>query len=245
MTAGGRLLRVYRQGRTHTGGYLEDHAFLIAGLIDLYQATFDAQWLDQAVALNEQVRRHFRDETNGGFFNVADDAEKLLVRTKTASDEAIASGNAVQATNLLRLAALLDRADLEAQAEGVFAAVDEQLLQMPHRHERLLAAVDLWQRRPMAIAFVWLDQADAAGGSISKQLDALLDAAWQEYIPNAVFAGLNVASPQAASLAENVPLLKDRRPLGGSPTAFVCRNRTCLKSTTDPAVLRSQLTRSG
>jgi hypothetical protein len=244
MTNGGRLLRVYRQGRAHTPGYLDDYAFMIQALIDLYEVTFDVRRLDRAVELNEQVLRHFRDEANGGFFHTADDAERLLVRAKDANDGAIPSGNSVQAMNLLRLGVLLDRSDLAAEAERLFRAFAQRLAETPYQHERLLAAVDFWQHRPHEVAFIWNDTAGGATTREGEQLDALLRAAWQTYVPNTVFAGLNAAQPDAEGVAAKIPLLAGKTPLDDRPTAYLCRDRVCQRPTSDPDALRSQLGRA-
>ena len=99
----GRLLRSYSEGRARHDAYLEDYAFLIAGLVDLYEADSSPRWLEQAMALDRVLERHFEDKSAGGYFTTSDDHEALLARAKPAYDSAEPSGNAVQALNLLRL----------------------------------------------------------------------------------------------------------------------------------------------
>jgi hypothetical protein len=237
MAKHGRLQRVYRAGRAHTPGYLDDYAFMIEALLNLYETTFDLRRLDQAVALNDQLLAHFRDGPNGGFFFTADDAEKLLVRVKSASDGAIPSGNSVQLMNLLRLAVLLDRKDLAEEADRLVRAFGEQLRQMPYQSERLLAAVDFYHRRPREVAFV-ATQADAA------KLDLLINTVWQTYVPNVVLARLiRGSSDGEAAVQRRVPLLAGKTPLNGRPTAYVCRDYACQAPTNDPAELRRQISR--
>jgi hypothetical protein len=236
MVAEGRLLRTYRRGRAHTPGYLDDYAFMVEGLLNLYETTFEIRWLDQAAALNEQVLKHFRDDLNGGFFFTADDGEQLLVRAKDANDGAIPSGNSVQLMNLLRLAVLLDRKDLAAEADRLVGAFGEQLRQMPYRSERLLAALDFYHRRPREVAFV-ARKADVA------KLEALINTAWQTYVPNAVFARLIPDAGDAAATARKVPLLVGKKPLDGGPAAYVCKDYTCQAPTNDPDKLRQQISR--
>ena len=236
MMKDGRLLRAYRAGKARTPGYLDDHAFVIEGLLNLYEATFDAKWVAQAEALNEQVLRHFRDEQGRGFFNTADDAEKLLVRARDASDGAIPSGNSVEAMNLLRLAVLLDRNDLAEEADKLLRAFGAQLAESAFQSERLLAAADFRIRGPKEIALV--GTAGAMG-----QFERLVSAVWQAYVPNAVIAGAVVGDKGTADAPGRIPLLAGKQPLNGGAAAYVCRNYACQEPTSDPDRLREQIAR--
>jgi len=215
----GRLLRTYRSGKAHTPAFLDDHAFMIEALLNLYEASFELKWLDRAAALNEAVLRHFRDPA-GGFFFTADDAQKTLVRSKDAGDGAIPSGNSVQLMNLLRLAVLLDRRDLQDEAERLLRCFSTQLQESPLRSERMLSALDFHHRRPREVAFVGR-QADRA------KLESLVDAAWRTYVPNAVFAGRLADGPDDAKLHKTIPLLEGKTPLPTGPAAYVCKNFIC------------------
>src|SRR5690606_3612445 len=144
MTENGRLLRTYRQGIAHTKGYLDDYAFFVEGLLELYEATFEPRWLDEAVRLTDDMIGHFWDDEGGAFYFTADDAEPLLVRTKEIRDGAIPSGNSVALLILLRLAAMLDRADLRTRAEELMKAVAGNVEQSPFGFDRLLAGVDFY-----------------------------------------------------------------------------------------------------
>ena len=99
----GRLLKRWREGKAGLPAHLEDYAFFVQGLLDLYEATFDSSYLKAAGELTDLALEHFEDEEKGGFFLTADDGEKLLVRPKEIYDGAIPSGNSVMALNLLRL----------------------------------------------------------------------------------------------------------------------------------------------
>jgi len=235
MTRDGRLQRIYRQGKTHTPAYLDDHAFMIEAMLNLYETTFDIKWLNHATALNDRVLRHFRDPA-GGFFFTANDAESVLVRAKDASDNAIPSGNSVQLMNLLRLSVLLDRKDLAEEAEKMMRAFGKQLEESPFRSERMLSAVDFYHRRPREAAFV-AKTTDAAA------LDGLIDAAWRTYAPNVVFARLLEDAPDAARTAKMIPLLDGKKTLSGKPAAYVCKNYACLAPTDDARKLCEEIGR--
>ncbi|RIK69403.1 MAG: thioredoxin domain-containing protein [Planctomycetota bacterium] len=235
MMVNDRLQRTCRQGKTHTPGYLDDHAFMIDALLNLYETTFDVKWLDRAAALNEDVLKHFRDEA-GGFFFSADDAEKTLVRAKDANDGAIPSGNSVQFMNLQRLAVLLDRKDLSDEADRALKAFGGQLSESPFRSERFLTGVDFYHRRPREVAVI-IAPGDEPGGQ------ALINAAWRTYVPNLVIAAAIDGTPEAAAAARRIPLLAEKKPLDGKSAAYVCRNYACRAPTSDPAKLREELAR--
>jgi len=234
MVVDGRLQRTCRQGKTHTHGYLDDHAFLIEALLNLYETTFDPRRLDQAASLNDYVLKHFRDPDHGGFFFTADVAETVLVRAKGADDSAIPSGNSVQMMNLLRLAVLLDRKDLADEAARMERAFSDQLTENPFRSERMLSAIDFQSRRPKEIAFVAESPDDPA-------LHALVAAAWKTYTPNAVSAALFTKSPESAAIQKRIPLLAGKSPVHGKAATYICRDFACQAPVTDPVKLAEML----
>jgi len=230
MRSGGRLLRSYRAGKAHLTGYLTDYAFMIEGLLDLYEATFDRTWLEEATALNETLIAHYFDEAGGGFFFTADDAEGLLARSKNPTDGAIPSGNSVQAMNLLRLALLLDRPDYRGKAESILRAFKPLAEDTPGAFERLLCAVDFLYAGPHEIAVIG-DPADPA-------TQALLRVVHGRYLPNRVI----VLSGQDVGLEDSgLPLLAGKRRSGGVPTAYVCEGYRCTAPVTSPEALARQL----
>jgi uncharacterized protein YyaL (SSP411 family) len=236
MVIDGKLQRTYRDGRTHTHGYLDDHAFMIEAMLNLYETTFDTIWLDRAAGLNEYVLAHFRDDENGGFFFTSDNAEKVLVRTKDASDSAIPSGSSVQMMNLLRLAVLLDRKELWQEAERMQRVFSDAVNENPFRSERMLAALDFYHRRPKEIAFV-APQAD------DSSLGALVETAWRTYVPNEVMACLIDGQADARGLAQRIPLLSGKTLVNGKAAAYVCRDFACQAPVKDAASLRELLGR--
>ena len=231
MVVDGRLQRTYRKGKTHTPGFLDDYAFMIEGLLNLYETTFEIRWLDEAAKLNDRVMKHFRDAEQGGFFFTDDQAEKVLARAKDASDGAIPSGNSVQLMNLLRLSILLDRKDLADEADKLMRCFGSRLSQNVFQSERMIAAIDFHLRGPKEVAFVSSDPDDP-------DLAKLVEAVWSTYVPNQVMACLTHGRPDADALAKKVPLLAGKTPLGDGPAAYVCKNYACQAPTGDPAELR-------
>jgi hypothetical protein len=154
MQKDGRLLRTYRKGEARLTATLSDYAFLVEGLLNLFEATFERRWLDEAERLTDVSVRYYFDEKDGAFFFTAGDGEKLLVRSKQPHDSAIPSGNSVHALNLQRLAILLGRKDYRAKAESIFRAFGGQAVESPGAFERLMCAADFYHDKVKEIAMV-------------------------------------------------------------------------------------------
>ncbi|MBX3395537.1 MAG: thioredoxin domain-containing protein [Phycisphaerae bacterium] len=229
----GRLLRNYRNGRTHTLGYLDDYAFMIEASLNLYETTLDIRWLDEAERLNRHVMEHYRDADGGGFFFTADDAEKTLIRSRSAIDNAVPSGSSVQFLNLQRLSILLGRSDLDEEARRTAQTFGRKLVNSPFSSERMLSGMDFLHRRPKEVAIVAPARDTAA--------NRMLDAVWRIYLPNLVVAGRFEADPAAATAGIHIPLLDRRTALHGRPTAFVCRDYICASPISDEAALINEL----
>ncbi|MCH7525990.1 MAG: thioredoxin domain-containing protein [Planctomycetes bacterium] len=228
----GHLLRTHRKGQSRLTGYLSDYAFFIEGLINLYEATFDVRWLDEAVALTDDSIRRYYDAEGGGFFFTANDAETLIARTKDPNDGAVPSGNSVHAMNLLRLALLVDNKDYRAKAESIFRAFASLAARSPTRFERLLCAVDFYGGRPKEIAIV--------GSPDAPETRAMLDLVFGSYRPNKIVASAD-GDIAPSKLARRIPLLKNKRRIDGKTTAYVCENYTCKKPVTSAVELAQQL----
>ncbi len=228
MRKDGRLFRTYRDGQARLTGYLSDYAFLVEGLLNLYEATFDAQWLTEAVALTDLSITHYFDKKGGAFFFTADDGERLLARSKQPRDSAIPSGNSVQAMNLLRLAVLLDRKDYRAKAESIFRAFGSQVAESPGAFERLLCAADFYHDRVREIAVI--------GDPALPETVSLLRTIYDRYLPNKVVVGASGAGGET-----DLPLLKGKTRRKGKSTAYVCEGYRCKLPVTTPAELAAQL----
>ncbi len=235
MSRDGRLLRTWRDGKAHIGGYLDDYAFFTEGLIELYEATFEDRWLAEAIRLTDDMITHFWDSDGGAFYFTANDAEPLLVRTKDTRDSAIPSGNSVALLNLLRLATMLDRKDYLARAQATLRAFAGNVQRSPFGFDRLLAAVD-WHHAPRREVVI-------AGARRDPDTQALLRAVNQVYDPYRVVLWTD-GSPETAHADERearVPLLAGKVTIQGRPAAYVCRNYTCRRPITDAGELIREL----
>jgi len=232
MRVDGRLLRSYRAGRARLSAYLQDYAFFIAGLLDLYEATGELRWLDDAIALTAVVREHYEDRQGGGFFTTSHDHEVLLARQKPSYDGAIPTGNSVMALNLLRLYEFTERAGYRAGADATLRAFAGDLAKQPTALGQMLLALDYRLDLPKEIVIV------TAGGRADA--DALLRALAASYVPNQILAVVTTA-PGAPRVVDRVPLVENKIARDGKATAYVCERGACELPTSDPGVFGKQL----
>jgi len=228
----GRLLRTFKDGRAKLDGYLEDYAFLIDGLLALYGATLDRRWLDEALALKQIMVADFADpEPEGvGFYDTGIGHEKLIARPRDLQDGATPAGNSVAADALLRLGAMTGDEDDTRRAARLLSALAEPMAEQPLGFGRFLAALDSYLAVPKEVAL--------AGDRDDPALQALADAVWSRYEPNAI---LGFADPADPALGQRFPFLAERPPRDGRATAYVCERYACLPPVHEPADLLRQL----
>jgi uncharacterized protein YyaL (SSP411 family) len=221
----GRLLRRWADGEAAHDAVLDDYAYVVAAFLDLYESTFDAAWLEEALRLAQVATDLFHDADGGGFFFTAKDGEPLLARGKSGFDNAQPSGNGVMALNLLRIASLTGDGGARERAEGTLRAFGSRLAEGALGFGQILNAIDFLQGRPREIVL-----AGAAGDPATR---ALAEAVWRDPDPNRVLA---LAAPGTAAL---LPPVAGKSPLGGRAAAYVCRGNTCLEPVTTPEALRA------
>jgi hypothetical protein len=229
---GGRLLHRWRDGEAGIPGQLDDYAFLIQGLLDLYEATFETAWLEKARALALDMLERFADEKNGGFFMTARDAGELLIaRPKEGYDGALPSGNSVAALDLVRLGRITGDPRFEKAAGDLFGAFSEDLASNPAAHAQLLIAFDFFLG-PSAEVVI-------AAGSPSEAAELIREVRGR-FVPNKVVL-FHPVGPAGAALRRIAPFTAGQGPVGGRPAAYVCRDRVCRLPVTEPGKLRSLL----
>jgi uncharacterized protein YyaL (SSP411 family) len=226
LLADGRLKRSWKDGRATGDGVLEDYACLADGLLALYEATFEERWFTTARALMDTVLERFADPA-GGFFDTADDHERLITRPKDVQDNATPSGGAMATHVLLRLAALTGEGRYRTAAERAIAVVAPLAARYPTAFAKWLVAIDLALSDIAEIAIV--------GALDEPGTRELLAVASGGFHPGRVVA---LAADPASS---GVPLLEGRTRLRDRPTAYVCRNFACQVPVTDPDALAEQL----
>ena len=228
----GRLFRTFLYTRAAGPAFLEDYAFVIAGLLDLYEASPDPRWIREALALQRVLDTHYLDDKAGAYFKTADDAEHLIAREKPSSDGAVPSGNSVAALNLLRLTEFTGDETWAATAAMIFSAFFDPLNQHPAALGELLLALDYHLDAPKEVVLV----APASGDG----LEAMLKPLRRAYLPNRILAVVSQGEDLERH-AEVVPLVAGKRAQGGRTTAYVCENRVCAFPTSDPQVFAEQL----
>ncbi len=224
------LLRTYKDGQAKLNAYLEDYAFFIDGLVTLFEATGELQWLEEACALTTTMIAEFWDDEEGGFFYTGRSHEDLIVRSKDFFDNATPAGNSVAAEVLLRIGLLTDNSDYQRRAATILRLMASTVQRYPAGFGRLLCALDFYLGTPKEIAVI--------GGPSATETRLLLDEIWKPYVPNKVVANAARSDPKANAL---IPLLRNRPQLDNRPTAYVCEHFTCKKPVTSPGELASQL----
>jgi uncharacterized protein YyaL (SSP411 family) len=222
-TAEGRLLHRYRDGEAAVLAHLNDYAFLIWGLLELYEATFETHYLQTALDLNRDLIAHFWDDERGGFYFTADDAETLLIRPKEIYDGAVPSGNSVAMLNLLRLGRMTGNVELEEKAAQIGRVFSREIQALPSAHAQLMVALDFALGPSQEVVI--------AGQFGSSDTQAMLRALRRPFIPNKVvlFRPSDEDRPKITRLA---PFTQSQMNLDGKATAYVCQNYQCKLPTT-------------
>ncbi|WP_282935518.1 thioredoxin domain-containing protein [Paenibacillus sp. RC67] len=220
----GRLLARYRDGEAAFAAYLDDYAFMVWGLIELYEASFELEFLKLAVELNEQMIELFWDEENGGLFFYGSDSEQLFTRNKEIYDGALPSGNAVAAMNFLKLSKLTYDARLSQIAERQLQAFAGSIERYPTGHSMFLIALDY--------AYSPSSEIVIAGDLQSNTTTEMIAAARQGFRPHTLVF-LVPTGEEGEKVRELIPLVQDKQAIGGRPTVYVCENFACYSPTTD------------
>jgi uncharacterized protein YyaL (SSP411 family) len=218
------LYHRWRDGERDTAQLLDAYAFLLAGVLELYQVTLEAGHLEFAIALADAMLAKFYDPAEGGFWQSAGQANDLILRIKEDYDGAEPSGNAVATLALLKLAALTERKDFRAAAERSLRLFSSRLQQMPQAVPYLLLALDFSLEEPRRIVL--------AGDLHAPAGKRLLQAAHRVYQPHkVVLANAGPVEPFALTL----------KPKDSQPTAYVCTGTACQPPTHDTAKVRELL----
>jgi hypothetical protein len=212
----GVLLRRYRGGEAAIAGFLDDYAFFIQALLDLYETDFDVRWRETAVALADKARAMFEDPARGAYFSTADNDPRLVLRMKDDYDGAEPSGNSVMALSLLRLAEFTGRPDFREPAVKTLRAFASRLKSMAAGVPQMLVALNFSLAKPKQIIL--------AGDRDAAETRALLRELRRRFVPNKV-----------------VLLDSHRERLGGRATAYVCENFVCKLPVTEPSRLAALL----
>ena len=205
------LLHSFCDGEAKITAHVDDYAFLIWGLLELYEATFEVKYLKSALDFNEYLLKNFWDDKNGGFYFTSSSGEQLISRQKEIYDGAIPSGNSICILNLLRLAKITANNKLEDYARKIFRAFAENIKSAPYAYTQFLCGVDFTIGPSYEIVI--------SGDEKSEDTKKMVSAVRKEFAPNKVL----ILNPEGKNFC----------PINGKATAYVCQNYSCKSPTTD------------
>ena len=218
----GTLLRRYRAGEASIQGYLDDYAYLVWGLIELYETTFEVKYLKTALKINKRMIEYFWDEKGGGLFFNGKKNEQLITQTKEIYDGATPSGNSVALLNILRLGRMTGDLDLIKKAEIIIKTFYETVNQYPSGYTQFLCALDfaIGQTKEIVIA----------GEPSQEDTRLILHEIWKRFLPRKV---LLLHPEKDKSIEEVVAFVKEQKAVNGKATAYICENYTCKAPTSN------------
>ncbi|MCW4010067.1 MAG: thioredoxin domain-containing protein [Candidatus Bathyarchaeota archaeon] len=218
----GALYHRYAKGERAVAGFLDDYAFLVFGLIELYEVSFDGKYLQAAVELTQEMNAKFWDDKNGGYYLTSAKPESGMPKMKQVYDGAFPSGNSVALHNLLRLSRLTNDSSFEMHARMLVKAFSLEVQSAPEAFTWLLAGVDFAVGPSFSVVLV--------GEATRKDTLDMLEALKRHYLPTTV---VSVKSSDKAGLGY--------AQIEGAATAYVCRNQTCLPPTNRASKMLEQL----
>ena len=222
-TGDGLLLHRFRDDEAAINGNLDDYAFIIFAFLELYDATFKVEYLQQAESFQKVLDKHFADDVYGGYFFTSDFAEELIVRQKEIYDGAIPSGNAVTMLNLLKLTKYTGKNEYENKALDLSRAFHEHVKATPMGHPFLMVALEFMLAQNMEIVIV--------GNPGTEKVREAISAVRKKFMPNKIVIWKN--SEESTALDEFSNYTKNLTELNGNPTFYLCKNFTCELPTND------------
>src|SRR5262245_1312628 len=222
------LYRSYRQSRSNIEGFADDYAFVVQGLLDLYEASFDVELLKLAIELQQSQDRLFFDQKNGGYFSNSGRDESVFVRMKDDNDGAEPAASSIVALNLLRLSQIYDDPKMAERAKRTTEAFATILLQFPSGMPQMLVAVENSLGKPCQIVIT--------GKKNSPETRVLLKEVHRHFLPNTIVIFADADEGQKY-LGEKNEAIRAMSLEEGKPAAYVCENFTCKAPVTDPKQL--------
>lgn len=224
MNEKGELYHRYSDGEVAHRAFLDDYAYIIYGLLELYEATFEPRYLERAKQLTDDMLLHFLDVDNGGFFFTADYSEELLVRRKDSYDGAMPSGNSIAMLNLIRLARFLGDNKYEDHATAIGKAFSSDINRSHSAFSMMLVGLDFALGPSFEIVI--------AGKPENDDTREMLDQIRKNFIPRKIVL-LRGTEKQSRAITELAPFTKYHEPLHGKATAHICVDHNCKLPTTD------------
>jgi uncharacterized protein YyaL (SSP411 family) len=226
------LFRSYREGRSAVEGFADDYAFVVQGLLDLYEASFDVEWLKFATQLQETQDRLFFDEKSGGYFTTSGKDASVLLRMKDDNDGAEPAASSVAALNLSRLSQFRDDKQMAERAKKAIDAFAAILSHFPSAMPQMLVALDYSLSKPRQIVI--------AGTKDTLETKALVKEVHRHFLPKTIVLLADGAEGQKY-LGERNQAISAMSLVDGKPVAYVCENFTCKAPVAGPKQLAELL----
>lgn len=218
MQKDGRLLHRFRDGEAAIYANIDDYAFLIWGLIELYEATFEAEYLQTALSLNSDMIKRFWDHKHGGFYFTPEDGEHLMVRQKQFQDGALPSGNSVCMWNLARLSYITANSDFEQMASEIMKVIAHRVNQFPQSYTHLMVALDLLIGRHHEVVVV--------GDLKKRDTQCMIRAIMNRFFPHIVVL-FRSHSRDESGIVRLAPYVQHHKALNNKATAYICIDTHC------------------
>ncbi len=231
-SSSGRLRRRYRDGEVGFEASSEDYAFVIQGLLDLYETSFEIRWFQSAMSLQKKQLELFWDPEDGGFYSGTGEDPSVLLRMKEDYDGAEPSANSISVLNLLRLNQITGSDEWQQKAKKGISIFASRLKSYPQAMPQMLVALDYYLSKPKQIILV--------GATNSKETKAMLKVIHQIFLPRKILLVADGTKGQK-ELSRLLPVISTMKPLKGKTTVYVCENYTCQLPTTDPAMVAKLL----
>ncbi len=212
-----RLLHRFREGEAGLPAHIDDYAFLISALIDLYETSFNLKYLKQAFRLNDELLKRFWDNEKGGYFFTAEDGEELPVRQKEVYDGAVPSGNSVALLNILRLARISANTELEEKAEKMMKAFSDQIKNSPSAYTQFLigAYFGLGETSEIIIS----------GNKKNTETEEVISYIHANFLPNKIVLLNDDENKEDISII--APYTAEQKSINGRTTVYICKNYVC------------------
>ena len=223
------LLHSYRHGKAALKAYLNDYAFLVSALLDIYSLTFEMDWLKWAIDLVGLVNKKFA-ATDGGYYFTEADQKYLIARSKNPFDNALPSGNSVMIRNLVRLAEMTGEEDYRQQAWTALKTFSNQLQQHPQAYSEMLIALDYVLGPSQQIVI--------AGSRDNKTVKKMSELLQSQFLPRTVV----VLNDETSATQQLLPMVEGKTALHGVTRVFVCENFTCKQPVSTVDELQKLLT---
>lgn len=218
------VLHRYHSKEWSIHGNIDDYAFLVYGLMELYEATFEVKYLEKSIKLNDEAIKSFWDDKNGGFFFTSESAETILVRQKEIYDGAVPSGNSVSLLNLLKLARITENTKYDNLAKHLVKAFSNSISKAPHAYSQMLIGLNFMFGPTFEVVI--------AGEITKEDTQNMIKKLRSKFIPNKTII-LNPFDKDSSEIHEIAHYVNDQVMIDKKATAYVCTNFACSEPTND------------